>query len=268
MRGEQPAHVVKVALGEAAEHAPGLVAKPLHLEVDSHIPPGAGFGSSSATAVGVLAAALAHEGRDGDLPVLDRLALEVERRQHGFPSGADHQAVLRGGMLWVRREPSGSVSIERQPAVPAALSRIQVFDSGRPAESTGTVVAAVRGRRAASPAEFERILDRMEVAAQGLRSQLARNDEDVSAVVELIRECECCLEALGVVPGPVQSIVRRIEAAGGAAKISGAGALSGEGAGCLLVYHADPAAIASWHFLQALPRQSVRLGAAGLRREA
>jgi len=41
--------------------------------------------------------------------------------------------------------------------------------------------------------------------------------------------------AIGVVPTAVQAIVEEIEHLGGAAKLSGAGSLSGPGAGCLLV---------------------------------
>ena len=58
-----------------------------------------------------------------------------------------------------------------------------------------------------------------------------------------------------------------IEASGGAAKLSGAGSLSGPGAGCLLVVHPDPEAIASIEALDPFPRYAVRLGAPGLREE-
>ena len=70
-----------------------------------------------------------------------------------------------------------------------------------------------------------------------------------------------------MVPAPVRALVRRIEAAGGAAKISGAGSLAGPGAGSLLVYDADAERIAGWPFLSPFPAYPVHLGAPGLRLE-
>ena len=101
MRGEDPAHVVKAALGEAV----GLLGEPeegLSLRVDSDLPVGSGFGSSAATAVAVLAGAFSWMGAPLDLGQVERLALEVERRQHGHPSGVDGATILRGGVLWAR----------------------------------------------------------------------------------------------------------------------------------------------------------------------
>jgi hypothetical protein len=70
-----------------------------------------------------------------------------------------------------------------------------------------------------------------------------------------------------VVPEAVRDLVRRVDAEGGAAKVSGAGSLAGPGAGSLLVYHPDAERIAAWPFLQRFPFHPVHLGAAGLRRE-
>jgi mevalonate kinase len=65
----------------------------------------------------------------------------------------------------------------------------------------------------------------------------------------------------------VRSLVRQVEAAGGAAKVSGAGSLAGPGAGSLLVYHPDPGLIAGWDFLRPFRCYPVHLGAAGFRWE-
>jgi mevalonate kinase len=75
------------------------------------------------------------------------------------------------------------------------------------------------------------------------------------------------LEELGTVPPEVRALVRRIEAVGGAAKISGAGSLAGPGAGSLLVYDPDIERIAGWSFLRPFPFHPVHLGAPGLRLE-
>jgi mevalonate kinase len=125
----------------------------------------------------------------------------------------------------------------------------------------------VRSRRDRDPARHERLLDRIEAATRALREELQREVENPGRVVELIRQCGSCLEELGVVPEPVRAAVRRIEAEGGAAKVSGAGSLAGPGAGVLLVYHPDPERISAWPFLRAYSAHGVHLGSPGLRLE-
>jgi len=264
---EDPAHVVRVALGEASgdddlRHLPGL-----SLRVESELPIGSGFGSSAATAVAVIAGALALRGVPLDPRQIEQLALEVERRQHGLPSGVDSAAVLFGGLLWARKLAAGGLETERLAVGSPLLQRLRVYDTGTPAESTGAVVAAVRARRDRDPAAHERLLDRIETATRGFRAQLEQPVEDAAVIVDLIRECHACLQALGVVPEEVSALIRRVEAEGGAGKLSGAGSLSGPGAGCVLVYHPDTARIAAWPFLQSLTFHAVHLGADGLRRE-
>src|SRR3954447_4724385 len=116
VRGGDPAHLVKAALGEAAE-ALGEAASPgLRLRIDSALPVGSGFGSSAATAAGAVAAYLSFRGAfpEGrlDLDRVERIALEAERRQHGLPSGIDGATVLHGGLLWARKL-AGGLAAER-----------------------------------------------------------------------------------------------------------------------------------------------------------
>jgi mevalonate kinase len=273
LRGDDPAHIVKAALGEVAaalgEEAGG--APGLGLRLDSELPIGAGFGSSAAAAVAVVAGYAAWRGRDDlDRDTIARLALEAERRQHGLPSGVDTTTSLHGGLLWARRlHPSqgGELACERLAADSPLLGRLRVYHTGTPPEATGAVVAAVRTRRDRDPAAYERLFDRMEAATRGLRAELGAAAERPERVTDLIREHQACLEALGVVPAPVRALVRRVEAAGGAAKVSGAGSLAGPGAGSLLVYHADSEAAAAWELLRPFAHLPVHLGAAGFRRE-
>lgn len=266
LRGDDPAHMVKVALGEAMESLGGLPSEGCHLLITSSLPIGSGFGSSAATAVGVISAYLAWRSMDLDLARIERLALEAERRQHGLPSGVDTATVLRGGLLWARKTERG-LETETLELRSPLLTRLRVYDTGTPPESTGAVVAAVRSRRDRDPARHEELLGRIEAATFGFRAELEREAEDSSRVLSLLRECQSCLEDLGVVPSEVRALVRQIEAAGGAAKISGAGSLAGPGAGSLLVYHQESERIAGWSFLQPFPFHPVQLGADGLRRE-
>ncbi|HYO13776.1 MAG TPA: hypothetical protein VE685_11335 [Thermoanaerobaculia bacterium] len=266
VRGDDPAHIVKAALGEVLEALGDAEPPGLCLRIDSTLPIGSGFGSSAAAAVAVVAATLAWRRAAVDLPTVERLALEVERRQHGLPSGVDSATILRGGLLWARRTGSG-LEIEPVEVRSPLLSRFRVYDTGMPAEPTGSVVAAVRAQMDRDCAGTEIIFDRIEAAARAFREELARDVEAPARVVELIRKCEVCLEGLGVVPEAVRAVVRRVEAEGGAAKISGAGSLSGPGAGSLLVFHPEPERMAGWGFLQSFRFHPVQLGAEGLRRE-
>lgn len=272
-----PARVVRLALGEAA-HALGETGPGLVVRVSSDLPIGAGFGSSAAIAVAVIYAHLARCGAPTDLESIDRIALEVERRQHGLPSGVDGATVARGGILWAERREvsipdragaggtssSGTLAMERVAVkVPSLLTSFAVYDTGTPVETTGTVVSAVRARRDADPPAVDATLDRMCDATIALRRAFESETVDETRIAELVRRFEAGLEALGVVPEPVRAAIRNVEANGGSAKISGAGGLRGPGAGSLLVY--DPAFRARECLAHLFEPMNVRLGAEGVR---
>jgi mevalonate kinase len=264
-RDEDPAALVRVGLGEALGSQAPESLPPLRLRLRSELPVGAGFGSSAAVAVAVIAGFDAWRGAEPDAERIERLALEVERRQHGRPSGIDHGTVLRGGVLWASGRQGSGLRLRQVAARPELLRAFRVYDSGPPAETTGAVVAAVAERRQAEPARFEAVLARMGAAVTGLRAALEQGDG--AAVGPAMHAFERCLEEIGVVPEAIRRVVRRLEGAGGAAKVSGAGALTGEAAGCLLVYAPPPAPAESaepfgWR------RIETALGGAGLRVEA
>lgn len=242
LRSNTPTHLIKVALGEAAR-AVNVEPQPLTLTVQSDQPVGAGFGSSAALGVAVARAYLeAHDAPFTDDLLFD-IALNIERRQHGTPSGVDPATILRGGLLWAESDAASGTNELRWHSVEArapVLSDIRIFHTGVPNESTGTVVDAVRARRADDPAAFESIINRIETATRALRDLLSAPDVSPAALVDLLQEGEACLEALGVVPPAVRHRIRQIEAHGGAAKISGAGALTDPHAGSLIAYHPDP----------------------------
>lgn len=288
VRGAAATHVVKVALGEAAQHFADDTPPSLDLAVRSELPLGSGFGSSAAAAVAVVAAYLALGGADPASADVEAVAREVERRQHGLPSGVDAATVLHGGVLWAERGADGCLGVEPFPGRSPLLADLAVFDTGTPLEGTGAVVAAVRDRYAGDRGRLAATWDAIEAATRGLRSlleetapQTAEGAGGASAAPagaaapdraaarrrlgELIHACQAGLEELGVVPAPVRELVRRIEGEGGAAKVSGAGALTGHGAGSLIVLHPEPERIASWRFLDHLTRYPVSLGGPGLR---
>ncbi len=264
-RDPDPASLVRVAVGETLDELAPAEPPPARLRVDSELPVGSGLGSSAAVAVAVIAGVLAWSGAQAGHQRVARLALEVERRQHGRPSGVDHSTVLRGGLQWARRGAAGGLELEPLVASAGLLARFRLYDSGAPAEGTGTVVAAVADRRRRDPAAFDRTLERMEAATLAFREALSAPAE-AAAPVTPIAQFERCLEAIGVVPDPVRRAVERLEAAGGAAKVSGAGALTGTAAGCILGFDVgDEAWLSELAGCRAL---DTTLGGEGLRREA
>ena len=236
-----------------------------HLRIESRIPSGAGFGSSAALAVAVVAACRRACGDDIAADEIARLAVSIERHQHGRASGVDVQAVLRGGVLLCRLLDDGVLEREELPGAGRLLDAFRLFHTGAPHESTGTMVGVVRRLLDREPARVHEAFETIAAATRDGHAALLR--EDGAALVPIVLRAEAALEAIGVVPGGVQESIRAIEAAGGAAKISGAGGLTGAGAGLVLVVHPDPA----WHERFVAPAgwtaHRVRLGAEGLRTE-
>jgi mevalonate kinase len=234
------------------------------LLIDSAIPAGSGFGSSAALAVAVVAACRRACGDDIGPDEIARLALSIERLQHGGASGVDVEAVLRGGVLWCRRV-DGALQREELEGASAWLDAFRLFHSGPPNESTGEMVAAVRRLLDREPARVRDAFAAIEATTRDGRAALLAGDRE--ALVPIVRRAEAALEAIGVVHPEVLGVIRAIETDGGAAKISGAGGLTGAGAGLVLVAHPDPA----WHERFTIPRgwhaHPVRLGAEGLRAE-
>jgi mevalonate kinase len=245
----------------------------LRLVVTSEIPLGAGLGSSAALAVAVLQAGSAALGHLLEPATLFDASLAVERLQHGRPSGIDNAAVLHGGVCWIsRRVAAGTddqkagggdhLEVSAVVAEPKLLSHLALADSGRPHETTGAVVAAVRRLANLNPDVVEAANDRIGAATHRLRDALVAGDGRNLAVA--IDDCEQALEDLGVVPPAVRQQLEALGRRGISAKISGAGALSDPGAGAVLAHdplgHFDPTAL-GWSPL------TTTLGAAGARLE-
>jgi mevalonate kinase len=264
LRGDDAAHLAKVALGETLTAYGASVEPQWSIRIASDLPVGSGMGSSAAAAAALIAAALRLLDRSADVPTVEPLVLETERRQHGSPSGVDGAVVLRGGVQWVERTAAG-LRFEALPTDLPLLGDLRVVDTGTPAQATGEVVAAVRQLRDADPLAFESLLERLEDAARRLRDALIARDG--RALATAISEAQRGLERAGVVPPAVRDLVRGIEARGGAAKISGAGALVGPGAGCLVIYHPHPATLDFGELIAPRSLLPVKLGAVGLRVE-
>lgn len=266
LRSEGAGDFVLLALGEALQAAPCDGSPPdIRLRVESEIPVGAGFGSSAAAAVGIAAALTGALHGEVDWSAVAEAAWQVEQRQHGSPSGIDAAAVCQGGVLRARRSASG-LDTEPLAARPELLGALRIYSSGAPAESTGQVVAGVRAVRDRDPSSFEQLQERMGAGTRRLIAALTSETASAADLIEPVRDYHRCLCDLGVVPAEVRKTIRAIEAAGGAAKISGAGSLQGPGAGSLLSVHPDPEF--SDPALEELLAYPVALGVEGARVES
>ncbi|MEO1370147.1 MAG: hypothetical protein AAFX50_23435, partial [Acidobacteriota bacterium] len=120
------------------------------------------------------------------------------------------------------------------------------------------------------PGAFEAGLDRAADATRQLRGELEspadRQSGALDGITLSVRTVAAWLAGLGVVPESVRGAISQVEAAGGAAKISGAGSLRGPGAGSVLIYH--PEAATAERLLAEQPGlepMTLRLGAGGAR---
>ena len=172
--------------------------------------------------------------------------------------------MLRGGVLLVRRE-GDRLRFDDLPRPEWLRGEVEILDSGTPGQTTGAVVTAVRRRYDNEPERTAAVFDRIEAAVESFRAAL--RDGGPRAAAAAIADGHRALVELGVVPPAVARRIASVEAAGGAAKISGAGALEGESAGALICMLAGRSA-GTIDGISGLEPVNAAIGAGGLRFES
>lgn len=197
-----------------------LKAEGLNIQTHSNIPIGCGLGSSAASALSLLRG-VGHFFRVEFRPDWYlKYSLEVERLQHGHPSGVDSYISLHGGCALFQQ---GSAT-----PVPLPRDTMYLVNTGTPAATTGECVVQVRRQF-----EHDIIWNDFEAVTRRLADAIRANHLD--GVRACIRENHRLLIRIGVVPPRVQQFIDEIELTGGAAKICGAGSVMGDAAGIVLV---------------------------------
>ena len=222
----------------------------LKIKIKSEIPTNRGMGSSAALAVAIVGALFRRLGIEWDKDLINRIAYEIEKKQHQNPSGGDNSVSLFGGLIVFQKG-----KIEKLDF--ADLPNFVLLDSGRAIESTGDMVSAVR-------AKSQTIFEKMRKVTLRLIEVLKK--EQLGYLKRLISENERLLEELGVVGKKAKRIIRKIEDLGGAAKICGAGGIK-EGSGILLCYHQNPNILLEFAKRNNLDNFRLKLGEEGLRDE-
>ncbi|MEM9342511.1 MAG: GHMP kinase [Pseudomonadota bacterium] len=209
---------------------------PGQLTSRSSMPLGAGLGSSAAV---VAATAVLYEHllrRPQSLQDRFERVRFCERLQHGRGSAIDASAVVFGGLNRVHGD--GVHQVEMAADHPFLASEAWYWvHTGTPVSKTGECVAAVRsghGEDVALWDAFEACTVRFEAALHA--------GEDPRAVMTENHELLC---RIGVVPELTRLFIAEVEADGGAAKVSGAGAVRGDHGGVVLVYQEDAEAMAT-----------------------
>jgi mevalonate kinase len=189
------------------------------IHVQSDIPMGCGMGSSAATILSVVHAVARHMKIDLTPDALFKLGLEAENLQHGFSSGLDLRVSIHGGCIFVKEN---EMHLRSVPKIPMYL-----INTGSPACGTGECVTA-----AADYFKTQNIGEKFASVTEAMDSALQQNQYE--NILLAIRENHLLLTTIGVVPEKVQNFVKDVEFHHGAAKVCGAGAISGDNAGVVL----------------------------------
>jgi len=197
----------------------------LNVRMLSNIPIGCGMGSSAATVLSELRA-IGHYFRVDFRPEWHyRYSLEAENMQHGKASGVDSYISLHGGCA---RFQNGSAT-----KLPILSGPLFLVHTGVPDSSTGECVADV-GERFTGSGIWE------EFTSVTLDFEIALATNDLEGIKSAIRSNHALLTRIGVVPPKVAQFIGDVEKTGAAAKVCGAGTVTGEQAGMVLVISDTP----------------------------
>jgi mevalonate kinase len=238
----------------------------LDIVISSDIPLGSGLGSSAALAVALAGGLSAMMGLPFDLLKISSIAYEIEKKQHGLPSGADNTTASLGGLVWFRKESPLLKTMAKVdiPLSPKLKGKFWAIQTGRPLESTGEMVSSLRQLYAQDKIKVNQFLDSQEEITRQMLEGL--KDGDMKLLQKLIRAGEKNLESVGVVSDQTQKLIKEIEAAGGAAKICGAGGKK-ENSGVVLAILASGDKLANLLKTYQYPFFNLVLGEEGVRLE-
>lgn len=228
----------------------------------SNIPVTGGMGSSAALSVAIAASLYFSTKNEWDLEEINRLAYQIEERQHGRPSGGDNTVSAYGGFLWYRKECESLKTFSN--LIPSKKMRVLVIDSGNPEESTGEMVEKVRLLMSSKPRLVKNVFGKMERLSRNfLQLLLGEKSYDLG---NLMNENELLLEKIGVVSSKTEQLIKKIRVLGGGAKISGAGGWK-NGSGIVLAYHEDMNKLLDFVTKNKLKYFRVKLGSEGVKIE-
>lgn len=236
----------------------------LKIEISSEIPVGCGMGSSAALAVVMTAALFKYFNQPFDKEKINEIAYEIEKKQHGNPSGGDNSISTFGGFLWYRKETEFLKLFKPLNFDFEKLPRFVLINTGRPVETTGEMVSRVGELYEQKPRQTEEIFLKIEKTTRQLVVALHQKNKDV--LLKAIKENERLLEVLGVVSDFTKKVIQEIKDSGGAAKVCGAGGAK-KASGIILAFHPHEKMLFEIAKSRKLPAFEIKLGEEGIKIE-
>lgn len=218
---QKPFELAQFAMSLVTESQNIALPNGVKIHLHSTIPIGCGMGSSAATILSVMQAVSQYMQIPLQPETLFALALDAENMQHGRSSGLDLRVAMKGGCLFMQGEMMQSRLLPTFP--------FYIVNTGKPDSSTGQCVETAASFFQSSTQLAE------DFAAVTQAMDAALNQSSDAAMRTAIRANHALLTHIGVVPTQVQAFIQEIENHAGSAKICGAGAVSGEKAGVMLV---------------------------------
>lgn len=230
---KRPYELLQYAAANVLDKLNVVLTSGVEITVHSNIPIGCGMGSSAAAVLSTVYAMTNFLETTWPAHEYATLSTQIENLQHGKSSGLDVHLATYGGCV---RYAGGVAEARPVPQFP-----LYIVNTGAPESSTGECVSAVAAKLQ-DPAlanEFAAVTNLIDQA------MLNHNLLDFKSG---IRSNHALLQEIGVVPTKVAEFIHALETYGGAAKICGAGAISGTNAGVVLICaDADVATIAQQH---------------------
>ena len=186
-----------------------------NIRITSTIPVAAGLGSGAAVSVALVRGLSGFLGQPLEDETVSEIAYEVEKIHHGTPSGIDNTVITTAmPVFFVREQPIARLRVP-QPFT------IVIGDTGV-RSPTAIAVADVRQSWEASPAEYERIFQRIGEIARSAREAIEDGKPDEMGALMATNHAH--LQELGVSSPHLDSLVIAAQDAGAlGAKLSGGG---------------------------------------------
>ena len=208
-------HPLRAAVEQAAGETDLSVLPSCRILIESDIPPASGLGSSAAVSTALIRAFSAFLGmRLTDQELSDKV-FEVEKIQHGTPSGIDNSVVsFQRPVFFQRDKPIEFLSIPKP-------FRVIIADSGMQG-NTRLAVQGVRDKWQAEPERYGNVFDEIGNICRGAREQIMEGNPDPLGT--LMDRNQTLLEELGVSIPELESLIQAAREAGAlGAKLSGGG---------------------------------------------